>query len=205
METHTPTPDGKVPFEYLLIISPDQDVFEKLVNIKQHFKEAYQCRFAAHLKPHITLVRFFQLEEREPLIKEKFQNLSNGVSPIQIELDGFGQFPTHTVFADVKTQEPIKNIVDGIKSQFQELLRLGKKFTPHFSTKPHMTIARRMTEEQFRRAWEDWQDQPLHAAFLADEMVLLKKQWTQEGRPIGPYTIAGTFPFRGKTGGGTAE
>lgn len=196
METKALQKEISLPFEYLLIISPDKNTSQKLAAIKQHFKQVYKCRFAAHLKPHITLIRFFQYQEWESAIKKEFQSFSDRIPPVRIELADFGQFPTHTIYVDVKNREPIQKIVDGMASQSWDWLKPVGKFKPYFSTKPHMTIARRMTGEQFRRGWEDWKDKHFEAVFEAPEMVLLKKQWNQEGKPIGPYKEVAKFSFR---------
>ena len=46
--------------EYLLVLSPHEDLWNKIMIIKEEFANTYSCRFAASLKPHITISKFVQ-------------------------------------------------------------------------------------------------------------------------------------------------
>lgn len=123
---------------------------------------------------------------------ESFKRFSKSINPFDIQLNGFGQFPPHTIFTNVLTKEPIVKIVKDAQTRFSTLLQPTDHEKPRFIKNPHLTIARKMLESQHNKAWEDWRDEEYVSTFQANEMSLLKRKITG-GRC---QTIA-TFPFGG--------
>jgi 2'-5' RNA ligase len=162
--------------EYLLIISPDSSTLANIAVIKDIFKTKYECTHAANLIPHITLINFVQLEMNETRITNYLKNISKSINTFDVQLNGFGQFPTHTIYINVLTKEPIVTLVKKIKSSSKKFLQLTKVSKPIFITKPHLTVARAMKPTQFNTAWNDWKDERFVATFQAKEMLLLKQK-----------------------------
>lgn len=52
-------------YQHLLLLDPDKKVTEEINEFKKYFTEHYSCKKAAGLKPHITLVKFEQLESAQ--------------------------------------------------------------------------------------------------------------------------------------------
>ena len=48
--------------EYLLVLSPPEELWNRIVKIKEEFAEIYQSAHARWGKPHITLATFVQYE-----------------------------------------------------------------------------------------------------------------------------------------------
>jgi 2'-5' RNA ligase len=161
--------------EYLLIIQPHEDLYNKIMAIKQSFAEAYDCPAASYTKPHITLVKFMQYDTAEKRIVHKLQALETANAPFTVDLEGFGSFPTHTVYLNIQSKNPILALIKELK-QAQHLLKTDKEHKPHFMTEPHITIARKLLPWQFEKSWLQYSHTPFSGRFIAHELLLLKKK-----------------------------
>jgi 2'-5' RNA ligase len=165
-------------YEYLLVISPDKELLTALIQMKNHFQLAYGCEYAASLIPHITLINFVQLEKNMEKVINYFERFSKHIKPFEIQLCGFDGFANHTVFVNVATKKPIVKIVEDMQTKFSGLLRPLTHSAPHFIFNPHITIARKMSENQYNKAMEEWHNKQFNAVFWASEIVLLKRKIT---------------------------
>jgi 2'-5' RNA ligase len=176
--------------EYLLILNPHEELRNKIKDVKQKFYDDYQAPNARWGKPHMTLAKFAQLEMMEERIINRLKVVAMGYHPIKVELKDFGSFPSHTIYINVTTKEPIRNLVKEIKP-WQRLLKLNDDNKPHFIDEPHLIIARQLKPWQYEKAWLEYSQKNFTGRFIADSMILLK-------RKVGdmPYQIAARFEFQ---------
>jgi 2'-5' RNA ligase len=113
-----------------------------------------------------------------------------GYHPFKVELSGFGSYPSHTIFVNVTTKEPIKNLVRQIKP-WQRLLKLDEDNKPHFIEEPVFTIARQLKPWQYENAWQQYDHKHFTGKFIADSMLLLKRNSEEKA-----YQIAARFEFQ---------
>jgi 2'-5' RNA ligase len=97
--------------EYLLILDPHEELRKKIMTVKDEFYKKYDAPNARWGKPHLTLAKFTQLEMLEERIINRLKIVAMGYHPIKVELKDFGSFPSHTIYINVTTKEPIKNLV----------------------------------------------------------------------------------------------
>jgi len=176
--------------EYLLILNPHEELRNRIMNVKKDFYETYKTPNAKWGKPYVTLAKFMQLEMMEERIINRLKIVAMGYHPIKVELKDFGSFPSHTIYINVTTKEPIKNLVKEIKP-WQRLLKLDDDHKPHFIDEPHLTIARQLKPWQYEKGWLEYSNKNFTGRFIADSMLLLK-------RKVGDmaYQIAGRFEFQ---------
>lgn len=160
--------------EYLLIIQPHEDLYNKIMDIKKQFAEKYDCPTAMYSKPHITLINFVQWEMQEKKFVSRLKNIFESTAPFQVSINGFGNFPTHTIYANVQTKNDIINLVKSTKSA-QYLLSFNAKNKAHFITEPHISIARKLLPWQYEKGWLEYSNTSFSASFMVDEVVLLKR------------------------------
>ena len=175
--------------EYLLIVQPHEDLYNKIMFIKQSFAEKYDCPLAAYTKPHITLINFVQWEMQELKLINRLKNAVAINNPFLVTINGFGSFPTHTIYANIQTKNNLVSLVKSMKP-VQSILTLDNKNKPHFITEPHLTIARKLLPWQYEKAWLEYSNTPLTASFMVNELVLLKRQVGTK-----KYTVATSFPL----------
>lgn len=178
--------------EYIVIIEPSNDVKDKINSLKKSFAEKYSCPQALHSKPHITLLKFTQLNVNEDKIITMLNKLALQNTAFQISLDGFGSFPTHTIYINVATQNNIVELVKSLKP-IQAFLKLDKEHKPHFITTPHLTLARKLLPWQYEKSWLEYNNTHFTASFNANHLLLLKRNENQKY-----YSIVATFNLLGK-------
>lgn len=178
--------------DYLLIIQPSDTVTEKVNAIKKHFAEKYKMPQALQSKPHITLLRFMQYGMNENNILSKLRMLVNKHASFMVSLNGFGSFPTHTIYIHVETMNPIINLVKSLKPA-QAFLKYDKEHKPHFITTPHLSIAKKLLPWQFEKSWIELSNTHFKASFMVNNILMLKRNIEQKH-----YTVAATFELMGK-------
>lgn len=190
--------DTKI-FEYLMIIPPSDLVSGKVMEIKIIFSTVHGCKNAAKLTPHLTMINFLQRESMEFRIINCFEKFTQYIEPFPIDLNGFGEFPHHTIYVNLSSVEPVVNLVKDMRSKFQHILKISTLVKPTFVTKPHLTIARGMTEEQYESIWPIYKKEAFNESFTAKEMILIKREVDPFTlKPLGKYKIVRHFPFLGK-------
>jgi len=165
-------------YEYLLVLSPHEELWNRIVKEKDAFAEKYQSSHAKWGKPHITLANFLQYELMEERLVNRLNIVAMGFPPIKIELRDYGSFPSHTIFINVVSKLPVQSLVKTIRSEAQRLMKLNDENKPHFILEPHLTIARKLEPWQYEKGWLEYSHKHFTGRFIADGMLLLKRPLT---------------------------
>jgi len=171
----TATIPGYKIYEYLLVISPHKDLWDKIMDVKKKFSEDYQSEHAKWGKPHVTIVNFVQYTMMEERIINRLNTIAMGYPPFKIELRDFGSFPSHTIFINVVSKLPIQNLVREVRKESQRLMKLNDDNKPHFILEPHLTIARKLQPWQYEKGWFEYSNKHFTGRFIANGMTLLKR------------------------------
>ena len=91
-------------YEYLLVLSPHEELWNKIMKVKEEFAENIQSDHARWGKPHVTLVNFVQYEMMEERIINRLKVMAMGYPPFKVELKDFGSFPSHTIYINVTSK-----------------------------------------------------------------------------------------------------
>lgn len=187
----TATIPGYRVYEYLLVLSPHQELWNRILKVKEAFAEKYKTDHAKWGKPHITLANFLQYEMMEERLINRLKMVAMGYHPIKVELRDYGSFPSHTIYINVVSKIPVQTLVKEIRSETQRLMKLNDDNKPHFILEPHLTIARKLQPWQYEQGWLEYSHKHFTGRFIADAMLLLK-------RPVGSmqYQIAQRFEFQ---------
>jgi 2'-5' RNA ligase len=191
MKTIANTIPGYRVYEYLLVLSPNKELWDKIIKVKEEFAEKYKSDHARWGKPHVILVNFVQYEMMEERILNRLKIVAMGHYPFKVELRDFGSFPSHTIYINVASKIPVQDLVKAIRSETQRLMKLNDDNKPHFMMEPHITIARKLQPWQYEKGWLEYSNRSFTGRFIADSMLLLK-------RPVGEmkYQIANRFEFQ---------
>jgi 2'-5' RNA ligase len=161
--------------EYLLVLTPHEELRNRIMYIKNVFAEKYKSTSARFSQPHIALVNFVQFEMLEERLVNRLKTIAMGYHPFKTELKDFGSFPTHTIFINVDTQLQVKNLVKEIRPA-QELMTLNKDNKAHFIDTPYIPIARKLVPWQYEKAWQEYSHLQFTGRFIADSMLLIKRK-----------------------------
>lgn len=178
MKTIANTIPGYRVYEYLLVLSPYEELWNRIMEVKKKFADEYKCEQAAWGRPYVTLVNFVQYEMMEDRITNRLKTIAMGQYPFKIELKDFGSFPSHTIYINVVTKVPIQTLVKEIRKETQRLMKLDNDNKPHFILEPHLTIARKLQPWQYEKGWLEYSNKNFTGRFIANGMTLLK-------RPVG--------------------
>ncbi len=191
MKTIVNTIPGYRVYEYLLVLSPHEELWNRIMKVKEEFSVQYKSGHAKWGKPHITLVNFVQYAMMEERIISRLQTIAMGYPPFKVELKDFGSFPSHTIYIDVTSKLPIQNLIKEIRTDGQRLMKLNDDNKPHFIMEPHLTIARKLLPWQYEKGWLEYSNKNFSGKFIADAMLLLKRPVEEK-----KYQIAQRFEFQ---------
>ncbi|OSZ80916.1 hypothetical protein CAP36_06660 [Chitinophagaceae bacterium IBVUCB2] len=191
MKTIINTIPGYRVYEYLLVLSPHEELWNRILKVKEDFATEYKSDHAKWGKPHITLTNFVQYSMMEDRILNRLKTVAMGFPPFKVELKDFGSFPSHTIYINVTSKLPVQNLVKEIRTEGQQIMKLNADNKPHFIMEPHLTIARQLKPWQYEKGWLEYSNKHFTGRFIANGMTLLK-------RPIDEmkYHIAAKFDFQ---------
>ena len=191
MKTIVNTIPGYRVYEYLLVLSPHEELANKIAQVKKEFNDEYKVSSVIGAKSYLTLVTFNQYEMMEERIVNRLKVVAMGYPPFKVELKDFGSFPSHTIYINVISKIPVQGLVKEVRSEAQRLMKLNDENKPHFIMEPHLTIARKLKPWQYEKGWLEYSNKHFTGRFIADKMILLK-------RPAGElsYRIAQRFEFQ---------
>ncbi len=175
MESIVNTIPGYKVYEYLLVLSPHEELWDRIMKVKESFADTYKSDHARWGKPHITLVNFLQHAMMEDRILHRLQAVAMGFPPFKVELKDFGSFPSHTIYINVASKLSVKQLVKTVRTETQRLMKLNDDNKPHFITEPHLTIARMLKPWQYEKGWLEYSGKHFTGRFIADGMTLLRR------------------------------
>ena len=178
-------------YEYLLVLNPQEELRNRINQVKKEFYDTYKASTSIGGKPHVALANFLQYELMEERLVNRLKTIAMGYYPIKVELKDFSSFPSHTIYINVISKVPIQALIKEIRSQAQRLMRLNDDNKPHFIMEPHIPIARKLLPWQYEKGWLEYSNKHFSGRFIADGMLLLK-------RPIDEmrYQVVERFQFQ---------
>ncbi|HKO80715.1 MAG TPA: 2'-5' RNA ligase family protein [Chitinophagaceae bacterium] len=163
-------------YDYILVINPHEELSNKIADIRKEFNRAYQVTGGQVAKTNLHLVSFSQIEMKEERIKNRLKTIAMGHPPFKVELRDFGSFPSHTIHMNVVSKIPIQTLVKTIRTEAQSLMKFDDENKPYFNLEPHITIASKLKPWQYEKGWLEYSNKHYMGRFIADAMLLLKKQ-----------------------------
>ena len=159
--------------EYRLVIPLSETLQEKICSLRSALHERHRIKSNFELQPSLTILKFQAFETIEPRLLERMQQVAMGHNPFKVELENFAAYPSHTIYIDVLTKSPFNELTKSLK-KMKWLMNIPQH-EPHFINEPHLIIAQRLKPMQFISMWMECEHTPFSGRFIADAMVLLKR------------------------------
>jgi 2'-5' RNA ligase len=191
METTFNTIPGYRVYEYLVVLSPHEELGSRIMKVKEEFAAKYKMENAGRGKTYIPLVTFTQYAMMEERIINRLRTVAMGFPPFKVELKNFGSFPAHTIYINVTSKLPVQQLVKEIRAASQRLMKLNDDNKPHFILEPHLTIAGKLKPWQYEKGWLEYSHKHFTGRFIADSMILLKRLAGEK-----KFHLAGKFKFQ---------
>jgi len=182
--------------EYLLVLSPHEELWNKIQKVKEEFAAEYKTDHARWGKPHVILVNFVQYEMMEERLINRLKVVGMSYPPFKVELKDFGSFPSHTIYINVTSKLPVQGLVKEIRHEAQRLMKLNDDNKPHFIMEPYIPIARKLLPWQYEKGWLEYSNRHFSARFIADGMLLLKRPAGESESYRMKYQIVERFQFQ---------
>jgi 2'-5' RNA ligase len=161
--------------EYQLVLNPHEELRSRILQVKKDFYDTYHAQTAQWGRPQVTIARFTQLALMEERIVQRLKTIAMGFCPFKVELKDFGSFPSHTIFINVISKLPVRELSKEIRD-VQALMKLDKDHKPHFIDEPYFTIASKLLPWQYEKGWLEYSSKHFTGRFIADSMLLLKRR-----------------------------
>jgi len=196
METGSYTIPGYRVYEYAVVLSPHEELWNRIMQLKETFATEYKTDYARWSKPQLALVNFTQYGMMEERIMNRLRTIAMGYPPFKVELKDFGSFPSHTIYINVTSKLPIQGLVKAIRTDAQRLMKLNDDNKPHFIMEPHLTIARKLKPWQYEKGWLEYSHKHFSSRFIAGHMLLLRRPAGEtEGHRM-KYQVVEKFQFQ---------
>jgi hypothetical protein len=172
----SPTPSSNYRFlnEYLLVVHPDGEVYNKVIAEKQIFYDEYRQKVSVKTKPYITVANFLAREEMEETLIRWIQRVSSQQKSFPVTLNNYSGFPPHTIYLRIQDHEPFNQLATQLQV-IDSYIRSNGCPTVKFINRPHLSIARRLPEDVYERAMIDYSQKTFSESFTALELVLLRR------------------------------
>jgi 2'-5' RNA ligase len=175
METLIQTMPGYRLQEYMLVLSPHEELRRKIGIVKKEFATSYDCPQATWSKAHILLARFTQFEMMEERVVNRLKTIAMAFHPIKVELKDFGSYPSHSLIIQVLSREPVRDLIREMKAA-QQLLKPDAEHKPYFTDDPHILLASKLLPWQYEKGWLEYSHRHFTGRFIANDMLLLKRR-----------------------------
>ena len=160
--------------EYLLVVHPDDEVYNKVTAEKQNFYDQYRQKISVKTKPHITVANFTAREEMEETLIRWIQRISSQQKSFPVALNNYSGFPPHTIYLRVQDHQPFKQLATQLKV-IDSYVRSNGCPAVTLINRPHLSIARRLPQDVYEKALIDYSQKTFCESFMVHELVLLRR------------------------------
>lgn len=161
--------------EYLLIAPLGQEVYDRVMQEKQTFAFTYGQEAAISARPHITVSNFLARDEMEDTLIRWLQRIIGEQKSFTVTLDNYSGFSPHTLFLRVQDDTPFKELARQLMP-IDSFIKSNECPPAKFIRYPHLSIARRLPAEIYKKAMADYAQKPFNESFQLNELVLLRRQ-----------------------------
>jgi 2'-5' RNA ligase len=181
-------------YEYFLILSLPAALQEEILRLRQDFHNTFETHHKIKGRPSLALALFLQYETMEQKVVNMFQHVASFFAPLEIELQNFGSFPTHSIYIAVRENSAIYTLAKDIRSNSKGILQVNKETKPMIMLTPHIGIVRKLKPEVYEQSWQKYKDLDFRGSFIASEMILLRRS-THDRK----WQLVSRFSFQNRT------
>lgn len=165
---------GSIVKEYLLVVSPQQNIWQQVMNEKIIFKAHYhECKL--DLQSSITIANFLAKEEMEDTLLRWMHRIFNTRPSFKVALNNYGGSPNaNTIYLRIQDHQPFKQLAKELKV-IDEMIKSNGLPKAYLISNPHMTIARKLDKPVYEKAMMDYSKKEFYAEFEVNELLLLKR------------------------------
>lgn len=176
-------------YQFLFVVTPSDEVREQIIAFKKELSEHIGEFSSLDSEPHITIGTITLSISKENMLLDRIQFVCSQTKPFVVELNGFGSFKPHTVYARLSDSSSIRSFMRACEEAAQGLP--SKKGWQPKAKNPHMTIGRELGSK-FKQSKELFANRLFQARFEVTKLRVMRRE--VEGR----YSIITELPFQGQ-------
>ena len=161
--------------EYLLVIYPNGELNDKLLEEQQQFLSDYGLSMKARNRPHITVAAFQAGEQVEETLIRWIQRICGRHESFSVTLNNYSGFPPHTIYLRVQDPQPFRLLMQQLRA-IDDFIRSFGCPPVNLISRPYLSIAGGLTEQVYNKAMADYSQKTFHESFQVEELVLLKRE-----------------------------
>ncbi len=178
--------------QYALMLKLPPSTVQRVKAVQDEFAAFFPGESFTIKYPHLTLMSCLMDPVFEDRLSLRMEKLADEIPVQPVRLSGF-EFLTKAFCLKVENggalfESVFRNLPFLRKRLRMEAQVSGVEFVSH----PHVTIARRLTDDQLRKAGEEWQSRRFYHEFAAAGIVLLRYP-----KDRGSMVVS-EFAFKGK-------
>lgn len=162
-------------FEYVLVIQPSKDIVEKLQEEQLCFPSAGGNQVITRFNPQIKIAGFRAKESMEATIIRWMQNICSLQKSFPIRFNNYSGFPGGSIHVRIMEHEPFHQLTREL-TVVDEYIKSSGFPQMRMVSKPHMTIASKLSQIVYEKAMLDFSQKSFFESFIAKEMVLIKRK-----------------------------
>ncbi len=172
-------------------MNPDEKVSNDVTYAKKKLAEIIGNYPGKQSRPHISIVSFFANPLFEESVIEGLRgSLKGRIRSSFIWLQDYGcMHSAGSVYIQPKPLSYFTTIIKAIYPALKLCSAIDKKRKLHFYYEPHITIAKGMNKKNTDKVWEVFKDKKYESKFIADALILLRKDAENEGN----YKVVAEF------------
>ena len=174
--------------DYLIVLSPSISVIGRVKQLKDFTAGVIGDYDSRHSKAHITIQPLMRKKPEwiEPLIPKLERDLQN-MPPIIMDINGYNYFDhpeRPTIYANLQSDSFTKVWFKQLRKYFS---------TPEFV--PHITVARSIATDDFRKLWPRFKTFEWTEKFKVDKLTILRRETFGHDRS---YKVFKEIPFNSR-------
>lgn len=176
---------------YFIAIMPPDDIAQRVQGVKKEFVDTYNSSEAYGKPPHFTLHPPFKApEDIEEVVIPQLIFFAEDQQPFQVELSGFNHFRNDVIYIDVADPEPMQALHADLEEYLQNEMGFSERGSKNKEFTPHMTVANRdLTNQNFKRAWQEFSSRNFNYSFEVSSIFLLKHDY-QRWQPFYEFNFS---------------
>ncbi|HRO41772.1 MAG TPA: 2'-5' RNA ligase family protein [Flavipsychrobacter sp.] len=188
-----PARDAVSSQEYLLVINPDANIATDIRYFKNKVWEIAGDHPGHYAQPHISIYNFLGFQQKEQAIINALSAVSKNVKAAFVHLENFSCFEgSGTIYLTPRPKNYFSFLLRELYPTIFNCQGINRQSKIYSSTEPHIIIARGLKKDQFADAWSHFKDKSYRSSFLAESIVLLRKELLKNDQ----YDFVGEFRLK---------
>lgn len=163
--------------KYFLAIIPNQQLLEKIEQLKLDIHSEFGAKYALKSPPHITLKMPFSYNSaKEDLLFDKLQEFFTGSPAFELAVKGADSFGRRVIYLQIHAPQALYELQKSLKDFCKKELNLVDELSDR-NYHPHLTVAfKDIKKDKFDSILTYVEKRSIEGEFLVEQVQLLRRE-----------------------------